>query len=222
MPIKTGVVAFGYSLRTAILPFFFIFNTDILLIDVGLIEGIFRFIVATIAILLFTSATQGYLLTRNRFYETLLLLLIAFTFFRPGFWMNRIISPYVPVASSQLMQELVKLDEKEELRIKIQGEDELGDPKTFYAVINMPKGQTPEEKLDNFGLETIQEGNKVIVDMVGFGSMAEGLGFQFDQQILSVEKTNTQQPLKEWLYLPALLLLGVVIMLQRRRVEKLR
>ncbi|MGB5065094.1 MAG: TRAP transporter permease, partial [Candidatus Competibacter sp.] len=33
-PIKTGVVAFVYSLRTAILPFLFIYNTDLLLINV--------------------------------------------------------------------------------------------------------------------------------------------------------------------------------------------
>ncbi|MEQ9126070.1 MAG: TRAP transporter fused permease subunit, partial [Alphaproteobacteria bacterium] len=38
-PIKTGFVAFFYSLRTAALPFLFIFNTDLLLIDVSVIEG---------------------------------------------------------------------------------------------------------------------------------------------------------------------------------------
>ena len=32
-PIKTSVIAFFYSLRTAILPFLFIFNTDLLLIN---------------------------------------------------------------------------------------------------------------------------------------------------------------------------------------------
>ena len=39
-PIRTGFVAFFYSLRTAMLPFLFIFNTDLLLIDVGWFEGI--------------------------------------------------------------------------------------------------------------------------------------------------------------------------------------
>jgi TRAP-type uncharacterized transport system fused permease subunit len=33
-PIKTGVTAFGYSMRTAILPFMFIFNTQLLLIGI--------------------------------------------------------------------------------------------------------------------------------------------------------------------------------------------
>jgi TRAP-type uncharacterized transport system fused permease subunit len=33
-PIKTGITAFYYSMRTAILPFLFIFNTQLLLIGV--------------------------------------------------------------------------------------------------------------------------------------------------------------------------------------------
>ena len=37
-PIRTGIQGFSYDIRTAILPFMFIFNTSILLIDVTLIE----------------------------------------------------------------------------------------------------------------------------------------------------------------------------------------
>ncbi|MDX1606747.1 MAG: TRAP transporter permease, partial [Candidatus Competibacterales bacterium] len=39
-PIRTGLVAFFYSLRTALLPFLFIFNTDLLLIDVDFLHGV--------------------------------------------------------------------------------------------------------------------------------------------------------------------------------------
>ena len=55
-----------FSLRTAALPFLFIFNTDLLLIDVGWIGGIFVFIVATAAMLIFAAATQGFFFARNR------------------------------------------------------------------------------------------------------------------------------------------------------------
>ena len=58
-PIRTGVVAFFYSLRTAALPFLFIFNTDLLLIDVDWIHGLFVFITATVAMLLFAAAHAG-------------------------------------------------------------------------------------------------------------------------------------------------------------------
>jgi TRAP-type uncharacterized transport system fused permease subunit len=93
-PIRTGLVAFFYSLRTAALPFLFIFNTELLLIGVTWGQGLFIFVVATVAMLLFAAATQGFFLARNRFYETIALLLIAFTLFRPGFWMDMIYPPY--------------------------------------------------------------------------------------------------------------------------------
>ena len=51
-PIRTGVQAFFYSLRTAALPFLFIFNTDLLLIDVSWYQGIVVFIIATLAMLI--------------------------------------------------------------------------------------------------------------------------------------------------------------------------
>ena len=70
-PIKTGVVAFFYSLRTAALPFLFIFNTELLLIDVTWVQGIFVFIVATIAMLLFAAATQGWFWPRTVFTKPL-------------------------------------------------------------------------------------------------------------------------------------------------------
>lgn len=58
--IKTGFIAFFYSLRTVALPFVFIFNTDMLLIDVNWWQGIVVFIVASIAILVFTAGTMGF------------------------------------------------------------------------------------------------------------------------------------------------------------------
>src|SRR5690554_7907753 len=71
-PLRTGFQAFYYSLRTAALPFLFIFNTDLLLIDVGWLQGFVIFIIATIAMLIFAAGTQGFMIVRNRWYESLL------------------------------------------------------------------------------------------------------------------------------------------------------
>jgi len=49
-PLKTGFQAFFYSIRTALLPFLFIFNTDLLLIDVGPFQAVFVFIIALIVL----------------------------------------------------------------------------------------------------------------------------------------------------------------------------
>lgn len=108
-PIKTGITAFYYSLRTAALPFLFIFNTDLLLIDVDFWHGVLIFVVATIAMLIFAAGTQGYFLVRSRWYESLLLLLVAFTLFRPGFWMDIIHDPYRDIEPTELVQALERV-----------------------------------------------------------------------------------------------------------------
>jgi TRAP transporter 4TM/12TM fusion protein len=99
-PIRTGIIGFSYDIRTAILPFLFIFNTDLLLIDVGFAKAIVVFIISTIAMLLFAAATQHYYLTKSRIWETLALLLVAFTLFRPGYWLDQWIPPYTAMAPS--------------------------------------------------------------------------------------------------------------------------
>ena len=138
-PIKTGVIAFFYRLRTAALPFLFIFNTELLLIDVTWAQGIFVFIVATIAMLLFAAATQGWFLAKNRIYETIALLLIAFTLFRPGFWMDMVSPPFSEEAPSEIAAAALATPVGEDLRIRVAGLNDLGDPIEFVALLTSTK-----------------------------------------------------------------------------------
>jgi hypothetical protein len=54
------------------------------------------------------------------------------------------------------------------------------------------------------------------VDAVDYGGLAAELGLEFDQQILEVMAPVERQR-KEWMWLPALLLLALVAGLQWRR-----
>ncbi len=215
-PIRTGVVAFFYSLRTAALPFLFIFNTDLLLINVGWGQGIFVFITATIAMLLFAAATQGWFLARNRFYETIALLLIAFTLFRPGFWMDMVAPPFQNVPPAEIEQAAMDTAVGENLRLQVSGLNAVGDPVTFTALLPVGEGETGQDRLFASGLEYIVNGEEVIIDNVGFGSPAAEAGFDWDQKVEQVRKP-VPQPSKYWMFLPALILLGLVVMLQRGR-----
>ncbi|KJH79558.1 TRAP transporter permease [Pseudomonas sp. KSR10] len=215
-PIKTGIVAFYYSLRTAALPFLFIFNTDLLLIDVDFWHGVVIFIVATVAMLIFAAGTQGYFLVRSRWYENILLLLVAFTLFRPGFWMDIVHDPYRDIPPSQLVQAMGAVEENSQLRLRIRGEDAVGDTREFSLLAAIPDGESGEEKLEKFGLMTYEEDGKVLIDSVTFGSPAAELGLQFDQEIVAV-RAPTDRMVKEWMWLPGLALFGLVIWLQRRR-----
>ena len=215
-PIKTGVVAFFYSLRTAALPFLFIFNTELLLIGVTWSQGIFVFIVATVAMLLFAAATQGWFLARNRFYETLALLLIAFTLFRPGFWMDMVSPPYSEESPAQIAEAALATEVGEELRLRVAGVNDLGDPIEFVAIVPILEGATGEERLENAGLMFRNEGETLFIDDVTFGSAAETAGLDWDQEVLRVLKP-IGQPTKYLMFIPALLLLGLIILMQRGR-----
>ena len=60
-----------------LLPFLYIFNTEMLLIDVGPLKAIFLAIVAIAAMMLFAAATQGFWLVKSKIWETVALLLIG-------------------------------------------------------------------------------------------------------------------------------------------------
>lgn len=86
-PIPTGLQAFMYDIRTAVLPFMFIFNTDMLLLGVeGYFLPFYIFGMTCIGAFAFVSATQGWFLVRTRWYELILLLGVALIMFRPGFF----------------------------------------------------------------------------------------------------------------------------------------
>lgn len=216
-PIKTGIVAFFYSLRTAALPFLFIFNTDLLLIDVDFWHGVIIFIVATIAMLIFAAGTQGFFLVRSRWYESVLLLLVAFTLFRPGFWMDMLHDPYQDVPPAQMAQALDGVEDGSALRLRILGENAVGDPREFTVLLPVPDGASGEERLQKLGLALYEEGDKVLVDNVTFGSLAADAGLEFDQQILNV-RAPTDRWMKELMWIPGLALFGLIVLLQRRRM----
>lgn len=215
-PIKTGIQAFYYSLRTAVLPFLFIFNTDLLLIDVDFWHGVLIFIVATLAMLIFAAGSQGYFLVRSRWYESVLLLLVAFTLFRPGFWMDIVHDPYRDIAPAEMAQALGDVEAGSQLRLRVLGENDVGDPREFSLLLPVPEGASGEERLEKLGLMTYEDGDKVLVDSVTFASPAAEAGLAFDQQILSV-RAPTDRWTKELMWIPGLLLFALVVWLQRRR-----
>lgn len=91
-PIPTGIQAFTYDVRTAILPFMFVFNAELILHGVdhwG--TALLVFVMACLGNLAFASATQGWLAARNRWFHLPFLLAATLFCFRPdlfGQWFN--------------------------------------------------------------------------------------------------------------------------------------
>lgn len=223
-PIKTGIQGFGYDIRTALLPFLFIFNTELLLIDVSFGKAIFVFIIAVIAMGLFAAATQGYFFARSRIWESIALMLIAFTLFRPGFWLDFVQAPYNTRAGSEIV-ELANIQEAgKAIRLVVKGPDFDNPDEMAQITVMANLGEQGDgvEKLSGAGLLVMLDGGKAILDEpiagTAFFTTFQMFDFYGDTP---VEITKVELPaermFKEIFYLPAFLLLGFVIMMQRRR-----
>ncbi|GFE50041.1 C4-dicarboxylate ABC transporter [Roseobacter cerasinus] len=223
--IRTGFVAFFYSLRTVALPFVFIFNTDLLLIDVTWAQGILVFVTATIAILVFTAGTMGYFLTRNRIYESIALIFIAFALFRPDFFMNRIQPPFEDIAPAQFAETVEAAEAGREFRVVVSGPDfdtsEITETTLLVAIGDEEQGT----RMDAFGLLTLEEGDQIVLEEPLFGTpyaeTFQDYDFYGDDFVTIKEvKAPADQMPKELIFIPALLLLGLVVLLQRGRMGK--
>jgi TRAP-type uncharacterized transport system fused permease subunit len=216
-PMKTGLVASFYSLRTAVLPFLFIFNTQLLLIGVDTwAHLVLQVIIATLAMLIFAAATMNWFLTKSRLWESAALLLVAFMLFRPGFFWDRIYPPLIEVDPTQIEQAAEAVPPGGSLRISAEGISIEGDEVKKTVMLPMGAPAPGPERLANAGLELREEEGRVFIDMIGFASAAEKAGLDFDFEITSVLQPNERPP-RELMWIPALILLGGIIWLQRRR-----
>ncbi|WGW00706.1 TRAP transporter permease [Vibrio sp. YMD68] len=220
-PIRTGIQGFTYDIRTAILPFMFVFNTQLLLMGIDswwhLTLTIFSSIVA---ILIFSAATQGWWLTKSKWWETVLLLVLTFTFFRPGYWWDMVYPAKVYSPGVEIAEITEKLDIGQQLEMQVAGENIEG--RYLERTVRLPfedRAVTSEERIASMGLMLTQNDDQMIVDMVEFGSPAEAAGIDFDWEIKWIVQ-DADRPMKEWVFVPALLILIGLGLNQRRRARK--
>lgn len=222
-PIKTGLVAFFYSMRTALLPFLFIFNTDLLLIDVhSWLHGTLIFAAATIAMLAFTAATMGWFIDRCRWWETLLLLLVTAILFRPGFFMDYLSPSTRQITAQELEKEITALPEGSDIEFHLAGLNKFGKPIAFYAHVPTGKGSTTQERLDSMGIELAEKDGGIIIDSVAADSAAAKAGLDWDQKILDITLPKPDAFSKYWMYIPGIALLIFLAALQLGRAQRRR
>ncbi len=225
-PIKTGLQGFAYDIRTALLPFLFLFNTELLLINVGWAKGIFVFVIAVIAMMLFASATQSWFLVRNRIWESAILLLIAFTLFRPGFWLDKISEPFEDRPGTEAVTLAGKEPENGALRITISGPDFDDAEETYTTSLMIPLGKAGDglTRLNQAGLMVTIDGDKAVLEEPlntapdTIKKLGEKMDFYGDTPVtISSVEIPRDRIFKEIFYIPAILLLLLVVFLQRSR-----
>ena len=124
--------------------------------------------------------------------------------------------------SSQIVEpiEIVEMVEQlppnADLRLLVEGENIEGKLVSKMVLLQMGEAASGKDRLEKAGLELRTEKKRVFVEMVTFDSLAQKAGIDFDWEILSLQ-VPIARPAKQWMYFPAVALLGIVVILQRRR-----
>ena len=218
--IKTSVQGAVYALRTVVLPFVFVFNPMLLLIDVrSWWEVLLVACAATVASLAFSAATLGWFHSRCRWWEIVLLLAGTFALFRPDFFMDKLYAPYTEVAAKEIFRVAGQLGEKERLVLVIKGTSIEGEDVRKTVAVQLAEAGDGRKRLAAAGLTITALGDDVRVAAVRFGSRAKKSGFEQGFEVAAV-KVPTDRPSEHWVYVPALALIAFVYFLQRSRVRR--
>ncbi len=203
-PLKTGVQAFWYSLRTGILPVVFLFNHELLLIG---IENIWHalLVIATslTGILVFTAATQRWFFNKLRWYEIIVFLVISISLLSPDFVLNKFYPKYDYKELDSL--NLVNLESNKEVHLKITRLSEYGERYKLFVI----EKNTFENNfnLENYGINLVKDQNKIIVDTLKWNGLAKKTGIETGDIISEFKIENLDRPNKAIVYPFALLLL---------------
>lgn len=213
-PIKTGIQAFYYEIRTAILPIVFIFNPELLLIGIkSFWHGVIVFFTSLLAIFSFTSASQGWLLKKLRFYEIILLIFATIALFRPDFIMD-LYSPKYSIFEKGINSKLYFENEKK-LRIHITRVTDYGERYKLFVFQIPPKKEINITNYIGFEIRELENKNYEITNTT-FNGSAEKKGIKFYDLITKIDIENKNRPIKEIIYLFGIFSILIVFLTQKR------
>ena len=205
-PIKTGIQAFWYSLRTGILPIVFIFNSELLLIGIESIwHGLIVIITSLIAILVFTAATQGWFITKLRWYEIVAFILISLSLFRPDYVLDKFYPKYEYKQLQISNLQFINLKPDREVHIRVTRRTEYGDR---YKLFVINKDSFKENySLEDYGINLVDKEGRTTIDTLKWNGLAQKSGVETGDVISEFKIENLEQPDKAIIYPFALLLL---------------
>jgi len=205
-PLRTGVQAFWYSLRTAILPIVFLFNHELLLIGIENIwHALLVIITSLIGILVFTAATQAWFINKMRWYEIVVFLLISLSFLRPGFVLDKFYPKfeYSPLQITSL--EMVTLKPNNDVHIKVTRRTDYGDR---YKLFVIKKGSFKDiYSLEDYGVSLVDQEGKTVIDTLDWKGLAKKDGMEMGDIITEFKIENLDRPNKAIVYPFALFVL---------------
>jgi hypothetical protein len=221
--IKTGIQGSVYALRTVILPFIWIFNPTLLLIDTGAWWDVVLVVLAsTIAMLAFAAITMNWMRVRCKAWELAALIVATAFLFRPDYFMDFVAPEYKSASATEAFKVAGALPADDRLVAVIAGTTIEGDELKKTVALNLGPNLGNSEadgrrRLNAAGLTVVPLGDKLQIANVKFGSAAKKSGFEQGFEIVEL-KVPSGRPSAHWFYLPGFLLIALVWWVQGRRL----
>jgi len=211
-PLKTGLQAIWYSLRTGILPIVFLFNHELLLIGVDNIwHAILVVATSLIGILVFTAATQRWFINKLRFHEIIIFLIISLSFLAPDFVLNKFYPKFNEQKLSAKTIQNLTFNPSQEVHIKVTRLTGYGER---YKLFVVDKGKFKKEySFEEYGATLIDQNNQLVVDKLNWKGEAKKSGIQMGDIISNLKIENLNRPSKRLVYpcaFIALLIFGYI------------
>jgi len=205
-PLRTGVQAFWYSLRTGILPIVFLFNHELLLIGIENVwHGLTVIVTSLIGILVFTAATQGWFINKLKWYEIIIFLFISLSLLAPETVLNKFYPKFDQQQLSVKKIDLLSLDINREVHIKVTRPSEYGDRYKLFVINKKSFNQNFTVK--DYGINLVEKNSKIIINKVTWDGLAKKSGVKTGDIISDFKVENLERPNKAIVYPFSFLLL---------------
>ncbi len=198
-PLRTGLQAIWYSLRTGILPIVFLFNHELLLIGVDSFwQALIVIVTSLTGILIFTAATQQWFINKLKWYETIAFLIISLSFLAPDYVLSKFYPKFNEQKISAETVQNLSFDPAKEVHIKVTRVSEYGER---YKLFVIDKGKFEKEyNLEEYGVTLIDKNDQLIVDKLNWKGEAKKSGMQMGDIISNFKIENPDRPNKAIVY----------------------
>lgn len=218
-PVKTGIQAFIYSLRTAILPFMFVFNTKLIMIGItGPLDFVITVVAGCAAMTVFAAGSMGWFVVRSRLWESVVLVAATVPLICPDPFLDMISPKYRVVPLGAVVSELDSQPVGRPVRLTLEGADLFGKQTRKIVEVQVQESFMLSDRFRSFGIvlsDQMDDRGLALRDVV-LGSKADRAGIQPDWRVTALRLQQDQLP-RELIFLFPLFLTGGVAVIQSRR-----
>ena len=222
-PVAIGARACGLDLRIIVLPFFFLLVPELLLIGLEPLRAAPVVLAAGFAAIALGALLKRYFVTQNRWWETGVLAVVVVSLLAPRLWLDRIEPSYETVQPERLFAFVAGLPEGARVTLIVSGPDGAGEVVSTTIVVPLGEKGGGVRRLERAGLTANLDGRHAILERpfpgTAFSHLRDRFDFDGTRRVEVSEirlAAGTGWP-REAVYLPAMILLLCLVLLQRRR-----